>query len=209
MKEAEKRTQQINTQEQVRTHNKSSADIPGVPKIGAEQQGWWGRPHEEMVRSFQNYVQERMQRSQGEFTPAEVIVAWISLHGHPRNRREADFYSQLSLAWDALAFDHYIPGSREDFRAGDTLYKLYKYAKIEAIKLADPLQIRVLDVLTEAVGIPHQKGQYEIKIPEKLKDYNHWIHSKENEERIANALAERQAKKIKLIPGYIEPKSNI
>jgi hypothetical protein len=40
---------------------------------------------------------------------------------------------------------------------------------LETVKLTHPLQVRLLDALTEAVGIPHQRGQTVIEIPKNLK----------------------------------------
>jgi len=45
--------------------------------------------------------------------------------------------------------------------------------------------------LTEAVGIPHEKGKSEIPIPEKLKDYVTWSRSKEYRELVAKAKEKR------------------
>jgi hypothetical protein len=201
MKEAGQRPQQINRQEQGRTHDESSANIPSAHKIWTEQQDWYERPHEELVKAFQNYVQERVQANEGQFSPAEIIAGWLRF-GHRLDRKIEDLYSQLRLAWDALAFDYYTPSSRDDFRAGEVLHNQYIIAKGGDIKLSDPLQIKVIDVLTEAIGIPHQKGQSVIKIPGKLEDYLGWIESKENEERLNTYLREREAKKTKSVPTY-------
>jgi hypothetical protein len=182
--------------------------IPSA-KIGPEQQNWYERPHEELVKTFQNYVQKRMRRSEGEFSPAEIIAAWLRLSGHPRNRTEEDFYSPVELAWDALAYDHYTPGSSKEHRTAEALYYQYKYAHVEAIKLTDPLQVRVIDALTEAIGIPHKKAQAEIKISEKLRHYPQWKLSKEYGERLDKAITEQEARKAKSIPKHTEPKRNI
>jgi hypothetical protein len=196
----------LKEQEEVRRENPTY--IPSA-KIGPEQQNWYERPHEEQVKTFHDYVQERMRRSEGEFAPAEIIAAWLRLSGHPRTRTEEDFYSHVELAWDALAYDYYTPGSSKEHRAAEALYYRYKYAYAEAIKLPDPLQIRAIDALTEAVGIPHQKGQAEIEIPEKLKHYREWKSSKEYKERVAKAIAEQKARKIKSVLGQTEPKRSM
>jgi hypothetical protein len=46
------------------------------------------------------------------------------------------------------------------------------------IKLSEP-QMEIIDALTEATGIPYQKGQSEIEIPKKLRNYFKWGYSKE------------------------------
>jgi hypothetical protein len=43
--------------------------------------------------------------------------------------------------------------------------------------------------LTEAVGIPHKKGQAEIEIPEKLRSETKWLLSEEYQERLLKAAA--------------------
>jgi hypothetical protein len=43
-----------------------------------------------------------------------------------------------------------------------------------------------------AVGIPHERGQAEIEIPEKLRHYDKLRLSKEYRERVAQAIAERK-----------------
>ena len=45
--------------------------------------------------------------------------------------------------------------------------------------------------LAEAVVIPHQKGQAEIEIPDKIKHYDEWIFSKEYRERVAKVKSRR------------------
>jgi hypothetical protein len=37
----------------------------------------------------------------------------------------------------------------------------------------------MMDAMTEAVGIPHEKGQAEFEIPEKLRHWNKWTSSQE------------------------------
>jgi hypothetical protein len=51
---------------------------------------------------------------------------------------------------------------------GSYLSGKYKRNGEATIKLSDP-QVRIIDALTEAVGIPHKRGQAEIEIPEELR----------------------------------------
>jgi hypothetical protein len=51
--------------------------------------------------------------------------------------------------------------------------------------------------LTEAVGIPHPKGQAEIEIPEKLRNYTKLVLSKDYQEKVAKAKLAREAGKSK------------
>jgi hypothetical protein len=69
-------------------------------------------------------------------------------------------------------YEHYKPGSSEENFAARSLQYYYQFTSKPGIILCNPLQIRVLDALTEAVGIPHERGMAEIEIPEKLRHYN-------------------------------------
>jgi hypothetical protein len=74
----------------------------------------------------------------------------------------------------------------------------YQATHEPTIKLSDP-QIHIIDALTEAVGIPYQKGQAEIEIPEKLRNYNKLVMSKDYQERAAKAKLAREARKPKQV----------
>jgi hypothetical protein len=59
-------------------------------------------------------------------------------------------------------------------------------------KLTHPMQVRVLDALAEAGGVPHQRGQTEIEIPEKLRNYNQYLMSPEYQAQLTEAQAKRR-----------------
>lgn len=101
-----------------------------------------------------------------------------------------DFFSQLRAAWDVLAYDRYEPGSIVESEAGSDLQIDYLMTHENVIKLSR-LQVRVIDALAEAVGIPHERGQAEIEIPQKLRDYNKYRQSKEYRELVAKAQSKR------------------
>jgi hypothetical protein len=60
------------------------------------------------------------------------------------------------------------------------------------IKLTHPTEVRVLDAPTEAAGVPHQRGQTEIEIPEKLRNYNRYLMLPEYQAKFAEAQAKRR-----------------
>jgi hypothetical protein len=64
--------------------------IPSA-KIGPEQQNWYERPYEEVVKTFKEYLQNAEQHLGEDFMPAETINAWLRLSGHPRTRTEEKF----------------------------------------------------------------------------------------------------------------------
>jgi hypothetical protein len=154
-----------------------------------EQQGWYSMPHGQLVKAFQDYIQEKGKLFGGRYSPVEIIRMRLDWETKSSlNKEEMSFYFPLRFAWDALAYDRYEPGSLEERKAGAAVEYHYHGTHEQAIKLSHPLQVRIIDALTEAVGIPHQKGQAEIEIPKNLKHYHEkWIFSKEYQERLAKA----------------------
>ena len=74
-------------------------------------------------------------------------------------------------------------------------YVLQAYSRATGepkIKLTHPMQVRVLDALTEAAGVPHQRGQTDVEIPEKLRNYNQYLMSPEYQAKFAEAQAKRR-----------------
>ena len=102
-----------------------------------------------------------------------------------------DTFFTLRSAWDALAYDKYETGSKEEGLAGSMLQAYYSATREPGIKLTNPKQVQLLDAMAEAAGIPHQRGQTEIAIPEKLHNYNHYLMSPEYQERWDNAKSRR------------------
>jgi hypothetical protein len=56
--------------------------------------------------------------------------------------------------------------------------------------------VRALDAMTEAVGIPHQRGKTDIEIPEKLRNYNKYLLSDEYRQRVEQAQAKRNTRQL-------------
>jgi hypothetical protein len=54
------------------------------------------------------------------------------------------------------------------------------------------MQVRVLDALVEAANVPHQRGQTEIEIPEKLRNYNRYLMSPEYQAKLAETQTKRR-----------------
>jgi hypothetical protein len=146
-----------------------------------------GKSHEQLVRGFRSYIEEHQQtyqaiRSQEEretWPPEEIIRKRLDVQSGATNEQEGEFFSTLRYAWDALVYDRYKTGSLTERLAGSTLWGYYQATQEPTIKLTDPVQVRMMDAMTEAVGISHEKGQTEIEIPEKLRHWNKWTSSKE------------------------------
>jgi hypothetical protein len=156
--------------------------------------------HEQVVKSFQALIREQQKlyttiRSphEREVLPPEAIVRkqldWYA--GTPDPEKSETFFT-LRTAWDALAYDRYEVGSNEEGLAGSVLQAYYAATHEPTIKLADPRQVRLLDALTEAAGIPHQRGQTEVHIPEKVRNYTAYQMSAEYQQRWAQAQAKRR-----------------
>jgi hypothetical protein len=160
-----------------------------------------GLSHERLVQSFQTLIREQQQlystiRTPGEreVLPPEVIVRkQLDWYADTPDKEKGEAFFNLRSAWDALAYDRYEIGSKEEGLAGSVLQAYFSATHEPTIKLSDPRQVRLLDALTEASGIPHQRGQTEVQIPEKLRNYNKLVMSNEYQTRLAQA----QAKPIK------------
>jgi hypothetical protein len=120
-----------------------------------------------------------------------IHLEWeAGAHLSSPNEKERDFYFLTRTAWDALAYEHYEPGSEAEGLAGSVLSAYYQATREPVIKLSDP-QIHIIDAMSEAAGIPRQRGTREIEIPDKLKNYNQWLMSKDYQERLAKAKAKK------------------
>ena len=161
------------------------------------EQGKRDLSHEQLVQSFrdlikrqaQDYADKRSQQER-EILPAEAIVRNV-LHWYAAPNTGGEAMDILRFAWDALAYDRYEVGSKEEHLAGSSLRAYYNATHELTIKLTDPGQVRTLDALTEAVGIPHQRGQTEVEIPEKARHYNKYRLSEEYFQRWNEALGKR------------------
>ena len=101
-------------------------------------------------------------------------------------------------------YDRYEPGSGEEGSAGKELSQYYKATNEPAIQLPNPLLTRIIDAAMEAVEIPHPRGQVEIKIPEKLKDYDNYASSAEYQKRIDEAQSRTKKSTRRLLKVLIE-----
>ena len=82
-------------------------------------------------------------------------------------------------------------GSKEEGLAGSILQAYHSETREPVIKLTNPKQVQLLDAMAEAAGIRHERGQTEITIPEKLRNYNQYLMSYEYEELWNRARARR------------------
>jgi hypothetical protein len=168
---------------------------PQPPHLPEQEQGL---THEQLVTSISGLIREqqnvygalRSPRERAVLPPETVIRNVLEWYASSSMEQEDTFFT-LQSAWDALAYDKYEPGSREEGLAGSLLQSYYGETKEPTIKLTNPKQVVLLDAMAEAAGIPHQRGQTEITIPEKLKNYNQYMMSPEYQQRWDNAKSRR------------------
>jgi hypothetical protein len=155
--------------------------------------------HEQLVNNLRSLIREQQQvyaaiRSpqEREVLPPEAIVRkQLDWYSDTPNTEKAETFFTLRSAWDALAYDRYEIGSKEEGLAGSILQAYYSATHEPTIKLSNPRQVRLLDALTEAAGIPHPRGKADVEIPEKLRNYNKHVMSNAYQERWAQAQAKR------------------
>jgi hypothetical protein len=160
-----------------------------------ERQSSGERTHKNLVEAFRRAIQQQEQVLRGALTPERIVRGQLDREGRSSNKEKAEFFFHLLCAWDALAFDRYEVDAGLTGSAGYSLYSYFheerRHGRDPTIKLSDPLQVKILDALTEAVDIPHQKGQAAIEIPEKLRDYPTYVMSEEYQQRWEQARAKR------------------
>ena len=180
----------------------------GRPRRELSTESSWYKPgmsHEQRVKVAQGYIKQRQHLHAGAYSPEEIIRSGLDLESRSRHsddekidKEKRDSFHQLGYAWDALAYDHYEPGSSSDHFALTNLSSYYQHSCVTGekptIKL-NPVQVQIIDALTEAVGIPHKKGQAEIEIPEKLRSETKWLLSEEYHERLVKAAARARGEK--------------
>jgi hypothetical protein len=177
-------------------------DSPLAPVL-QERQGWQRIPHEELVQTFRRLIEQQERLFRGAKSPEEIVRMqlenrWKSRQFNDEQLEEEKtvFFFQLQHAWDVLAFDRYDVPSGLARSAAYNLSHYYheerRHGRTPTIKLADPLQVKILDALTEAIGLSHQKGQADIEIPQKLWNYGEYIQSEEHLQRWEQAQAQRR-----------------
>ena len=157
-----------------------------------------GLSHEQLVTSIKGLIREhqnvydtlRSPQERAVLPPETVIRNVLEWYASSSTEQDDTFFT-LKSAWDALAYDKYETGSREEGLAGSLLQSYYGETKEPSIKLTNPKQVLLFGAMAEAAGLPHQRGQTEITIPEKLRHYNQYLMSSEYEELWKSARARR------------------
>ena len=141
-------------------HDRRASHDSGPPHI----------PHDQLVTHFRSFItqdQERRRQHNLDTSPMDIIrskLHWESgpAHTDPETYSKAfHFWDPVISAWDALVYDRYKPNTFDwsvatSRLSGKRVIQLTRY------------QAGIIDALTEAAGIPHQKGQTAIAIPEQV-----------------------------------------
>lgn len=144
-----------------------------------EQRGWQDIPHDALVSTFKSLIRQKEQekgRYKGFFPPENIIRTQLHIQYMSGDNHKTRFFYTLLCAWDALAFDRYDPNDANE--AADSLNR-YSYTPNtheirQSVILSDPLQVKIINALADATGIPRHKGLTEIEIPERLRGENYW-----------------------------------
>jgi hypothetical protein len=149
------------------------------------EQSWSHTSHQERVEAVRAKLQERLLRRKAEFPkgderyfPVEEVQFMVKNQMDTMVCDRQEFWEPVLHAWDALAYQHYQPGSYSEYDAGYRLSRCYDDLKNPKITLS-PAQISILDTLSDAVGIQRRLGERDIDIPEKLRAYEQYAKSTE------------------------------
>jgi hypothetical protein len=177
-----------------------------------EKKGEEGRAHEELVHAFREHIQQYRQKNQqlvSGWTDVEIIDEELGHNARFVNigllvedaahrdflTRQGEFYQPIYHAWHVIAYDRQTPTNMHV--GAHLLSRRYRQAiadkapRPDMITL-DSLQMRVLDALAAAVGIPRERGQSRIQIPPKLRDFARWQASGEYEAAVARQAAAKR-----------------
>ena len=124
----------------------------GRPRRELSTESSWYKPgmsHEQLVKAAQGYIKQR-QHLYAELglpdrreasSPEAIIRSGLDLESRSRHsndekidKEKRDFFHQLGYAWDALAYDHYEPGSSADHSAVPSLSSYYQHTRVTGEK---------------------------------------------------------------------------
>ncbi len=156
-------------------------------------------PHEQLVATIKDLLdkkRKRYERFGGDFDPILDIHEELDLQTRQflhSNEEKANFFWELRNAWDALTFDHYEPGDNTEslIGSGMTLYT-GGGERTRSVQLDHPLQVKLLDALTEAVGVEHEPGRQTIPIPDRLLYHHKLVLTKEYQKRFEETMRKRK-----------------
>jgi hypothetical protein len=173
--------------------------LEGVPPRDPISNNTEELSHEALVRSLQSLIRENQQVYQQLRSPTErevlppetVIRNVLDWYAGSSDEEKGERFFALRTAWDALNYDRYEVGSREEGLAGSLLQSYHGATREGTVKLTDPKQVKMFDAMAESAGISRQRGQTEIEIPEHARRYNQYLMSEEYQRKFDEARARR------------------
>jgi hypothetical protein len=113
-------------------------------------------------------------------SPKEIINDKLNDESKSSVPCKTAFFLNLALAWETLAYDE--SAAKDEWGLGlSTRQSIIRHHLIDyyqeflrgreqspSIRLALP-QVKIMDALTEAAGIPHERGKKEFQIPESIR----------------------------------------
>jgi hypothetical protein len=155
--------------------------------------------HEALVHNLRSLIRENQQVYQQLRSPTErevlppetVIRNVLDLYAGSSDEEKGETFFTLCTAWDALNYERYEVGSREEGLAGSLLQSYHGETGEGTVKLSDPKQVKMFDAMAEAAGISRPRGQTEIAIPEHARRYNQYLMSTEYQQKFDQAKARR------------------
>jgi|SRR5271165_1545905 len=136
-----------------------------------------GLTHEQLVQGARSHIRKiqaieidilnsNKVRSPEAILHSRLLMEWH--HGRPKDPVRTSFFENLTLAWDAIAFDRYPFLSQESSVAAYVLEGYSTQTGGRTIALPYPEQVQILDAFAEAADIPHKPGRTEIPIPDNV-----------------------------------------
>ena len=155
--------------------------------------------HEALVRNLRSLIRENQQVYQQlrsptdrEVLPPETVIRnALDMYAGSSDEEKGETFFTLRTAWDALNYERYEVGSREEGLAGSILQSYHNATGEGSVKLTDSKQVKMFDAMVEAAGISRPRGQTEIAIPEHARRYNQYLMSEEYQQKFDEAKARR------------------
>ncbi len=164
-----------------------------------ESGGWYEQdiPHEQLVDTIKGLLDKKRKSYEKcglDFDPISYIHEELDtqVRFRSRGKDKEGFFLELLFAWDALTFDHYEPGSHTGSLIGWGMLPYIGGERKKSVELEHPMQIKLLDALTEAVGVEHEQGRKTIPIPDHLLYFHKWTQTNEYRERFEETMRKRK-----------------
>jgi hypothetical protein len=174
-------------------------DRPGAGASSQEQSNPHYKTHQELVAAFRAHIDHKMKwgilgdKPVPAHRQIEERLRQVLSNSPYRSEKER-YFKPLHAAWQLITYDRLEPGTEDERSATAAILDAYRDNPV--IQLNET-QVRTLDAMAEAAGIPHQRGQNSLTIPEKYGDPN-WRYASPEWLRRAATHDERVAKEVEI-----------